>query len=126
MNELRGVTFDVADTNGTEWTILRIVCLLIEHVLTLQWHVDVEMAPGPAASRARSLSEGAASGAQLVAALAADPQLIEGEITGVDETGAAQLRIEAIDGVHWDVYAVQDDALSTLTAAIAGCRRLED
>lgn len=75
------------------------------------------------AERAELLLRHEVDGPALLSAFALDPQIIEGSLKG-DATpdGDARIRIDAVDGAHWDVYADDPDVLDAVRAAVDGCR----
>jgi hypothetical protein len=114
------ITFRVSGSPGVEWTLLRLLALIANFVDGLKWRFDsIEFSPSPGSERAELLFQGECNGLELIVAVALDPQLIEGSITGSAADGNDEIRIVAVDGQHWDIYARSEDVISTLRTAIS-------
>ena len=125
MRPSEGVTFDVVDGSGFEWTMLRLLALLARYVVPLRWKTTIiELSPSPRALRAESELEGPLDGPSLLSAFALDPQVVEGVLLGAENDGRIELEIRAIDGAHWDVYATDPAVLDALRSSVEGCQWL--
>lgn len=122
---MNAVTFDVAGPLGTEWTLLRLLALIAKFIDGLDWQFErIEFSPSPAAERAGLFFHNECHGLDLLAAVALDPQLIEGSIIGSTADGTEEVRLVAVDGQHWDVYARSEKVIDTIRRSISGVRNL--
>lgn len=116
---MKGVTFSARSAGGLEWTVLKLLALLSPLVDNLYWLAErAEFSPSAAAEHAEVRLRDRCGILELLAALALDPQMIDGALVGTSSDGGDQTRIAAVRGDEWDIYTSSAAILTTLARSI--------